>query len=1105
MAEQKQLSKKQREPLYLPAGFYMLRAPALSARVFRQISNAGHVHMEAEMVDDVLRQREQACAHLLLQMAEWPEVRQALAIASPSLMNGLARLQQGEQKKARETHVYAALLRYLIRMSTRPTPFGLFAGVGVGCFAEHTDLCLGEVAIERFRTRPDMHWLQALLRQIETDPALVAQLAVRLNQTAYLAGERAMLPFADTYGTQDTRVVSLRATSVVREIFALAQQFIPYMELRSAIQQAFPRATREQVERVLWQLWEHGFLISELHPSLTDAWPARYVLAHLDTLRGVDETRTHLARVLEKIAALDRTGIGAPVSMIATLVQDQEKLVSAGRQDTRQEDKDTLPLQVDSVLQMNGLALHRAIGCAAAQAAAFLLRATPQPTGSHHLQEYRLLFLEKYGEQAEMPLLDLLSPENGLDAPNGYKNPPRTYDRPFSFQTPNAVSRDQLLLRLVTEAVNQRSLEVELTEEIQQQLERWSPKLEEAPLSLEIYLQLHACSLKAIDRGEWTAVVGRNCGSPSGGRTFGRFFDVLGEPGMGYLRDLATCEEALQPDVIFAELSYQPRHARLANVAIRPPLRSYEIAVGVTPSVPSEHVLTLNDLVVGIHNGRFALRSLRLGKQVRVCQSHMLNESLAPNICRFLIEIANDGLPLLSSFDWGSLTSAPFLPRLVLKSDLSATLVIAPACWQLQARTILPEGEGSEEIRWFRGLQSWRNQWRVPRYVYLAYMDNRLLLDLENPLMAAELRDAVKKLKDHAQLTVDEVLPDFEHLWLRDKQDAGYFSEIVVPLLRTDAVAPTTRPVVREKPLSLPRRVIPATERSAFPGEAWTYLKLYAASSQHEDLLAGSMREFVRLLQEQELLDRWFFLRYADPEPHVRLRLHAKENIDGQSILAFALPWSAQLARRGQIQRCSLETYEREVERYGGPEAIDLLEQVFTVDSVLTSDLIAFQHGRRLILDPLAVAVCTLNQFFTSWGYDGWQCLEWTHQASEKYAWSKEFRPERKRYCDLLSPCRQLSLDLVEQRALLLDLVRPHEAFLNGVGMQVRHLAEEGKLWVSEASLLNSLAHMHINRLLGMDRGRENQVYAFWRHTLDSLARRPALDHSHDEQRRAGS
>lgn len=1086
MNEQKHTLGKQIVPLYTPAGFFMLRAPALPAQIFNRISTAGYIDQETAKkdLDIALQTRWDTCSQVLLELAAQPQIALALAIASPSLSEGLDRLRRGDSSLARQRRAYSSLLRYLIRMSTRPTPFGLFSGVALGAFASETSAHLASPALARFRTRPDMSWLLTVLRRLEEDRTVVAQLRVRLNQTAYLVGERAVLPFADTYGEQDTRAISLRATLVVRKVFELAQQFISYTELQQAIQQAFPRATSEQISRVLWQLWEHHFLISELHPPLTDARPAEYMLRHLDTFQGSEALKEQLTRVLAGATALDSAGVSAPLNMISTLVKDQEKLAETS--------KEKLPLQVDAALHIQSPILHQSVGQTAAHAAAFLLRQTPLPSGYHHLQEYRSLFLEKYGEQAEVPLLDLLSPENGLDAPAGYQKPPRVYQRPSTIQPPTADLRDQVLLALVIEAVNNRSLEVELTEEIQQSLERWSPSVEETPLSLEVYFQLHASSRDAVDRGEWTAVVGRNCGSFHGGRTFGRFFDLLGEPGMEALRSLAEHEEALLPDVVFAELSYQPWQARLANVAIRPPLRSYEIAVGTTPSVSPERVLSLNDLVVGVRHGHFYLRSLRLGKQVRVCQAHMLNMQLAPNVCRFIIEIANDGIPALSSFDWGSAGSAPFLPRLVVKAGGSARLVISPACWKLHTRTITPSGEGSDEARWFRGLQQWRKQWRVPRYVYLVEMDNRLLLDLEHPLMVAELHDELQKQQGHKQVTLDELLPDFEHLWLRDEQDAGYFSEIVVPLLRTDEVDPTARSSGPEKQFVPPERgVIMPTERRRFPGEDWTYLKLYAAPGQHEELLAGPVREVIHLLQEHELLDRWFFIRYADPEPHLRLRFHAKEKSDIQSVLALALPWCAQLARRGQIQYYTLDTYEREVERYGGPEAIDLLEQAFTVDSVMVSDVLAFQYARRLTLDLTAIAVFTLDHFFASWGYDFRQRLEWTHQASEKYAFSKEFRPERKRYCTLLSPRGQLDLDYSEQRALLLDVLRPHETFLVALGAQVRQLAEKGALWVSEASLLSSLAHMHLNRLLGIDQAREIQVYAFWRHTLDSLERRP--------------
>ncbi|HEX7736018.1 MAG TPA: lantibiotic dehydratase [Ktedonobacteraceae bacterium] len=1086
MAEQKTTANRQAEPLYTSMNFALLRAPALPAQIFTRLSAVGHLcpGMLQGDLDCALQTSRENSAQVIEELAAQPQIIQAIAVASPSLLRGLERLRQGEGSSARQKRVQAGLLRYLIRMSTRPTPFGLFSGVALSTFTSETRLSLASPSIGRFRTRPDMSWLLALLRRIEEDRMLVIQCKVRLNQTAYLVGERAVLPVADTYGELDDRAISLRATPVVRKIFELAREYIPYRELQKAIQQTFPQATGEQIERLLWQLWEHHFFISQLHPPLTDARPAEYIRKHLEALSGAEQFREHLDRMLEEVAALDQAGIGAPVSMIAALVQGQEELITA-------ESTNGLPLQIDSALHVKTPEIHHTIGQAAARAAEFLLRQTPLPNGPQNLQEYRALFCEKYGEQAEVPLLDLLSPENGLDAPAGYEKPPRTSHRAASPQTRTTGLRNQVLLGLVTQAVNTQSLEVELTEEIQRELERWSPRLEEAPLSLEVYLQLHATSCEAVDRGEWTAVVGRNCGSPHAGRTFGRFFDLLGSPGMEALRNLARCEEALQSEVIFAELSYQPSYARLANVAIRPPIRAYEIAVGTTPASPPERVLSLNDLVVGVQRERFYLRSLSKGAQVRISQTHMLNSQRAPNVCRFLTEIASDGLPALSPFDWGAVASAPFLPRLVIKIGPSARLVITPTCWQLRAGTIPPLGEGSEEARWFRGLQRWREVWRVPRYVYLSHMDNRLLLDLEHPLMAEELHDELRKLTNEGQLTLDELLPDFEHLWLRDEQDAGYFSEIVVPLLRSTGAPSQVSSEAQKKPLLHPRQVITPTERSRFPGEEWIYLKLYAAPGQHEELLAGPVRKVVRLLQERELIDRWFFIRYADPEPHLRLRFHAKEAEHIQATLALSLSWSMQLARGGQIQRYMLDTYEREVERYGGPAAIDLLEQVFMVDSAMVSDLVAFRHARRLNLDPLAVAVFTLDHFFASWGRDLQQRQAWTCNASEREAFRNEFRAERKRYCDLLAPQGKVDPNLAEQRSLVLDLLRPHEGFLAALSAQVRQLEEAGRLWVGEVSLLSSLAHMHLNRLLGIDRTRETKIYAFWRHTLDALERRP--------------
>ncbi len=260
--------------------------------------------------------------------------------------------------------------------------------------------------------------------------------------------------------------------------------------------------------------------------------------------------------------------------------------------------------------------------------------------------------------------------------------------------------RNQILFAIVANALNERKREIELTESLLAQLESWSPQLESAPLSLEIYMQLHAESREAIDSGKWRAVISPNCGSFAGGKTFGRFFDLLGENNITLLQDFVHLEESMNPNIIFAELSYLPLRARAANVAIRPTLRQYEIAIGVTPSLPSDRILRLDDLVIGIRDNRFYIRSIRLGKEIRICQTHMLNSVNAPNICRFLAEVSMDGVPCLTPFDWGEARNAPFLPRLVQEN-----IVLSPAQWNLTRRAILSnETIKDEQVSWFASL-----------------------------------------------------------------------------------------------------------------------------------------------------------------------------------------------------------------------------------------------------------------------------------------------------------------------------------------------------------------------------------------------------------------
>ena len=90
--------------------------------------------------------------------------------------------------------------------------------------------------------------------------------------------------------------------------------------------------------------------------------------------------------------------------------------------------------------------------------------------------------------------------------------------------------------------------------------------------------------------------------------------------------------------------------------------------------VCEDQVIPLGEVTVGIHNGRFQVRWRKNGKVVIVRAGHMLTNFQAPQICRFLSDIMEDGMAQISMFDWGPASSYPFLPRVT-----SGRAILSPA------------------------------------------------------------------------------------------------------------------------------------------------------------------------------------------------------------------------------------------------------------------------------------------------------------------------------------------------------------------------------------------------------------------------------------------
>ena len=151
---------------YIPFNKYILRTPLLSLNV---VSNL-----------DIYKIRE-LCSESI--------ISEAIYLASPELYNEMIKYLAREHEPTDEKLVFA-LLKYLIRMGTRSTPFGLFSGVSIGEIEEKTNISLQKVQEYKRVTRLDMNFLCSLSLNLESNKEIRNELKYYPNSSLYKIGNQ---------------------------------------------------------------------------------------------------------------------------------------------------------------------------------------------------------------------------------------------------------------------------------------------------------------------------------------------------------------------------------------------------------------------------------------------------------------------------------------------------------------------------------------------------------------------------------------------------------------------------------------------------------------------------------------------------------------------------------------------------------------------------------------------------------------------------------------------------------------------------------------------------------------------------------------------------
>ncbi|KEO83491.1 lantibiotic dehydratase [Tumebacillus flagellatus] len=1021
---------------------YMMRTPVLPLQVYQDL------------------RCEDGGARLAV-LAQDPMVREAIAVASTSLLDSLRQLESSSSARKREGAANG-LLRYLIRMTTRSTPFGLFSGVTHGRFADTSALQLSDLTKHRKRSRPDMQWLLKILERLESDPAVIEQLHVSANTLAYRLGSRWKLPYVTRYGQRigGNDSVSIKNSPVVEFSLQARPQPIPFRQLLQDILTAFPGATEEMARKFLLQLFEQEFLVSTLRPPTTTTDPFGYVLHELAKIRGVDDTYTRLLHIRERMTAYDALPIGEGESLYLELIAEMKELAES-----------STPLQVDLGVHSEVVQLPESVRQEVEQVADALWRLSGSQKSLPHMDKYREEFIEKYGFQREVPLLELLDEDMGMGAPSGYQNP-MSRRQPGQAHVEKQQERQQLLTEWLTETLHLGLEELVLTPKHMQALQGTDPvRWHQAPPSMELYFHVFADSQDDLDRGAFELYVGGNPGSSGAYKTFGRFVDMFEDGFAGPLQEAVSREEAMEPDAVWAELTYLPSHGRSTNVVLTRHARSYEIPVGTNATTEPEQTIAFEDLVVGATENYLYLKSRRLNREVIPTATHMLNFMRTPNVYRFLRELGNARHTHWSPFRWEGLETANYLPRVRF-----GRTVLHPAQWKMRTRDAWYADSMSEDD-FFQAVQSWRESWKVPPCVYMAQFDNRMLLDLTKQHHVAELR---KELKHSGTVTLVETGGAQERGIVQGPRGV-FASEFVFSLVKREPQG--ARPPMLTRKAS---RTGYEGPRLYLPGSEWMFMKLYGESRQ-EELIATKLIELLSAVEPQGV-DLSYFMRYADPNPHLRLRLHGQPDVLSSRILPLVHQWGSELLQEGMISKFVLDGYEPEIERYGGPELMKLVERVFHADSRVTASWVKANRFGALQLPFDLVGVLSVLDYLNLFGYSFREQVALMDQGFETKEHLPLFREYRKTFLDIANPRDgEAGLLAHPDGALLHGMMNFRAPFVRQYAQEARAAEQRGELYGTYQDLVFSVIHLHMNRLYGIDRNQERKVMILSRHALQAM------------------
>lgn len=266
------------------------------------------------------------------------------------------------------------------------------------------------------------------------------------------------------------------------------------------------------------------------------------------------------------------------------------------------------------------------------------------------------------------------------------------------------------------------------------------------------------------------------------------------------------------------------------------------------------------------------------------------------------------------------------------------------------------------------------------------------------------------------------------------------------------------------------------------PGSEWLFYKIYCGYGTADELLAELIGKMAKYFIDNGLVDSWFFIRYADPNPHIRLRYHFSDLSNIGKVMMAVTKALQPYFETGQVNRIMIDTYKREIERYG-ETTIELCEKLFRHDSEMVTDMLStIEYLPEKETYRWLFSLKDIDTMLSDFGYS----LEERHTLAKSLAdgFGKEFNINESTIQQFSNIYRTSKNNIFkfmhgddEQSGVLYSLINQRSEKTKDIVRQMLDMCPDRKRF---ENIVHSLIHMTMNRIfVAQQRKHEVVLYGF--------------------------